>query len=469
MHLHILGICGTLMGSIALLAREFGHKVSGSDENVYPPMSDQLRAAGIELRSPYSAENIGDDVDLVIVGNANLPRGNAAIEHVLDSGIPYTSGAEWLGRYLLADRWVIAVAGTHGKTTTSAMVAWILDYAGLAPGFLIGGVPRNFPQSARLGEAPFFVIEADEYDTSYFDRRAKFLHYRPRTAIFNNLEFDHADIYADLAAIQEQFHLLVRTIPAGGLIVHPAEDGNLAAVFERGCWTPRLSFDAGPNARAGTDAGSNIRIGAASADGGRFEVMVDGALAGTVEWALGGAHNVANALAAIGAARHAGVTPAVACEALSRFEGVKRRMEIIFERADLTVYDDFAHHPSAITSTLTGLRRRVGDEDILAIIEPGSHTMRRGVHRDTLKASVSEANHVIWYKPDNVGWNMEETLAGEQVDILDDINDIIEATLKHVSAGRYRHVVIMSNSGFRGLHGRLIERLEDPASAGTAG
>ncbi|MBD3648797.1 MAG: UDP-N-acetylmuramate:L-alanyl-gamma-D-glutamyl-meso-diaminopimelate ligase, partial [Pseudomonadales bacterium] len=317
MRLHILGICGTLMGSIALLARELGHDVTGSDENVYPPMSDQLRNAGIDLRSPYRAENVGDP-DMVIVGNANLPRGNPELEQVLDRGIPYTSGAEWLGRYLLGDRWVIAVAGTHGKTTTASMVAWILEYAGLNPGFLIGGVPLNFPVSARTGEDPFFVIEADEYDTSYFDRRAKFLHYRPRTAVLNNLEFDHADIYPDLRAIQEQFHLLIRTIPGSGLIIHPAEDANLKVVLDRGCWTPCLRI------------GDDIAAKPLSTDGSAFEVSIEGQPQGTVNWSLTGSHNIRNALAAIAAARHAGVKPAHACEALSGFRGVKRRMEVIY-------------------------------------------------------------------------------------------------------------------------------------------
>lgn len=443
------------MGSIALLARELGHQVSGSDENVYPPMSDQLRDAGIDLRSPYGAGNI-DDPELVIVGNANLPRGNPELEAVLDRGIPYTSGAEWLGRYLLNDRWVIAVAGTHGKTTTSSMIAWILEHAGQDPGFLIGGVPHDFPRSARLGSGPFFVIEADEYDTSYFDRRAKFLHYRPRTAVLNNLEFDHADIYPNLQAIQEQFHLLIRTIPGSGLIIHPDNDANIAEVLDRGCWTPCL--------RLGKDISANTLV----ADGSEFDVIVEGQSPGTVRWPLTGAHNVHNALAAIAAARHAGVTPALACSALGNFHGVKRRMEVIYDRSGVKIYDDFAHHPTAIDTTLAGLRKRVGKETILAIIEPGSHTMRQGIHRDTLKASAAGADHLIWYKPANVKWNMQ-VLAGNNASIIEDIEDIVRATGDLVRSGTVRHVVIMSNSGFGGLHARLTARIADLHDAMDSG
>ncbi|MEX2489592.1 MAG: UDP-N-acetylmuramate:L-alanyl-gamma-D-glutamyl-meso-diaminopimelate ligase [Pseudomonadales bacterium] len=459
MHLHILGICGTLMGSIALLAREQGYKVSGSDEHVYPPMSDQLRSAGIELRESWSADNIDDDVDLVIVGNANLPRGNPALEYTLDRGLPYTSGAEWLGRYLLPNRWVIAVAGTHGKTTTASMIAWILEDAGLSPGFLIGGVPNNFPVSARIGKSPFFVIEADEYDTSYFDRRAKFLHYRPRTTVLNNLEYDHADIYPDLAAIEEQFHLLIRTIPSTGLIIHPANDANLERVLERGCWTPRLRFD---HNQLHGDA--EIAAKHLSTDGREFKVLVDRKEAGIVSWDLTGTHNLCNGLAAIAAARHAGVSPKIACQALSTFRGVKRRMEVIFEAPSLKVYDDFAHHPTAIQATLEGLRKQVGNEPILAIIEPASHTMRNGVHQRQLKASVQTADHVIWYKPDNVGWDMHQTLGGPQTDILTDIDDIIDHARSHIMSFSIRHVVIMSNSGFNGFHKRFTTTLEDTCS-----
>jgi len=466
LHVHILGICGTLMGSIALLAKQQGHQVSGCDSNVYPPMSDQLRQAGIDIGEGLIAENIPSDVDLVMIGNANLPRGNPAVEYVLDQGIPYTSGAEWLGRYLLPDRWVIAVAGTHGKTTTTSMVAWILEYAGMAPGFLVGGVPSNFGESARLGETPFFVIEADEYDTSYFDRRSKFLHYRPRTAILNNLEYDHADIFPDLDAIQNQFHLLLRTLPASGLIIHPTADENLEDVFQRGCWTPRLSYgDA-------TGSGADLQGKLLSADASCFQVTLNQVPVAVVDWSMTGNHNMYNALAAIGAARHVGVTPAVACAALNEFKGVKRRMEVIYQSAaqpqtaasgqpytSLTVYEDFAHHPTAITTTLAGLRHKVGEAKILAVIEPGSHTMRKGTHEHTLKASVIDADQVIWFQPANTGWDMASNLKQPNTQILGNIDDIIAQALKTINAPGDWHLLIMSNSGFGGLYAKLLAQL----------
>ena len=455
MHVHILGICGTLMGSIALLAKQLGHQVSGCDENIYPPMSDQLQQAGIQIKNGFSKANIPVDVDLVMIGNANLPRGNPAVEYVLDAGLPYTSGAEWLGKYLLPDRWVIAVAGTHGKTTTTSMVAWILEYAGLSPGFLVGGVPINFGESARLGDSPFFVIEADEYDTSYFDRRSKFLHYRPRTAILNNLEFDHADIFPNLDAIQNQFHLLLRTIPSTGLVIHPAQDDNLKEVFERGCWTPCISF--GEDTQGPADITGHLL----SNDASRFQVSLDGKLQGIVDWTMTGKHNMANALAAIGAARHIGVTPAIACEALNQFKGVKRRMELIYSSAELNVIEDFAHHPTAIASTLEGLRNKVGQENILAIIEPGSHTMRNGTHEDTLKAAVSNAEQVIWYRPATARWDMADKLAGPGVLITDSIEDIVEQALAVIQTPGIWHILIMSNSSFGGLYPKLLARLPD--------
>ena len=452
MRIHILGICGTLMGSIALLARELGHEVSGSDRGVYPPMSDQLAAAGIELFDGYSAADIPADVDIVIVGNANLPRGNEAVEHVLTAGIPYTSGAEWLGRYLLADRWVIAIAGTHGKTTTTSMVAWILEDAGLSPGFLVGGIPGNFSSSSRLGDPPFFVIEADEYDTSYFDRRSKFLHYRPRTLVLNNLEYDHADIFPDLAAIQFQFHHLVRTVPANGQIIHPAEDDNLAQVLARGCWTPTVTF-------ANRDGGTaTVTAALASPDGSSFEVIVDGKPAGTVTWSMTGRHNVSNALAAIAAARHAGVPPGDACSALCRFAGVKRRMEPIYSSKKITVYDDFAHHPTAIRSTLEGLRAKVGKDSILAIVELGSHTMRRGTHADTLADATMAADEVIWFRPKGADWAAEDTLGRPGAKIMESIEEIVAGTISAANAGT-RHIVVMSNSGFGGLREKLTTAL----------
>tara|TARA_R110002072_G_scaffold36524_3_gene107519 strand:+ start:5195 stop:6550 length:1356 start_codon:yes stop_codon:yes gene_type:complete len=449
MHLHILGICGTLMGSIALLAREQGLKVTGSDENVYPPMSTQLIDAGVDIRSPYSAENIPDDVDLVMIGNANLPRGNVAVEYVLDRGIPYISGAEWLGRYLLEDKWVIAVSGTHGKTTTTSMIAWILEYAGMSPGFLVGGVPGNFGCSARLGETPFFVIEADEYDTSYFDRRSKFVHYRPRTLIINNLEYDHADIFPDLAAIQQQFHLLMRTIPSSGLVIHPAKDQAVLDTLALGNWSETFSF--------GDDA--TFSAVNHTADCSRFDVMLAGENVAQVNWQLSGRHNQNNALAAMAAARHVGVKPVDAAAALSNFKGVKRRMELIYESHDLTVYDDFAHHPTAISTTLDGFRNKVGTDRILAIIEPGSHTMRKGTHAQTLAESTSSADKIIWFQPPNIQWDMGHNIAGEQHQIVVDRSQLVDIALRCIKENDIQHVVIMSNGGFGGFHLQLIEQL----------
>jgi|TARA_B100002003_G_scaffold250197_1_gene288744 UDP-N-acetylmuramate: L-alanyl-gamma-D-glutamyl-meso-diaminopimelate ligase len=458
MHLHILGICGTLMGSIALLAKELGYQVSGCDENVYPPMSTQLENAGIALSSPYSAENIAKDADLILIGNAGLPRGNPAVEAVLDQGLPYTSGAEWLGRYALQDRWVIAVAGTHGKTTTSSMIAWILDYAGLNPGFLIGGVPSNFGESARMGSAPFFVIEADEYDTSYFDRRSKFLHYRPKTAVLNNLEYDHADIFPDLASIQNQFHLLLRTIPATGLIIHPTDDENLQMVFDQGCWTPRLSF-------ANTFADDSKQQAAFCAqllteDASHFKITVNGRDSGVVQWGLTGRHNMNNALAAIAAARHIGVKPQLATDALCEFIGVKKRMEVIHDTSEVRVYDDFAHHPSAIASTLDGLRKQVGDEQILAIIEPASHTMKKGTHETVLAQSVELADQTIWFEPPNLSWDFATAVSSPTTRVTRDIDDIITWATQFASQSQPAHIVIMSNGSFGGVHTSIKKRLQ---------
>ncbi|MBP17824.1 MAG: UDP-N-acetylmuramate:L-alanyl-gamma-D-glutamyl-meso-diaminopimelate ligase [Pseudomonadales bacterium] len=447
MHIHILGICGTLMGSIALLARQQGHAVTGTDENVYPPMSDLLQNAGIDVNSPYTAENIPTATDLVIIGNANLPRGNVAVEYVLEKNIPYTSGAEYLGRYLLHDKWVIAVAGTHGKTTTTSMIAWILEFAGMNPGFLVGGVPTNFSESARLGETPFFVIEADEYDTSYFDRRSKFLHYRPRTLILNNLEYDHADIFPDLSAIQNQFHLLIRTVPAGGLVIFPAGDANLTEVLAQGIWSQQLPI--GPS--------GVLSATSSSADSSEFNIILNGEPVGSVKWSLSGSHNVANALSAIAAARHVGVTPDIACDALGEFKGVKRRMEQIYTSANLTVYDDFAHHPTAIMTTLHGLRQKVDKEKILAIIEPGSHTMRKGTHSATLKPAVKLADDVFWYQPDNISWDMQAQLTDSNCHFFMDIDELAKAAVTH--SEKTQHIVIMSNSGFGGLHKKILARL----------
>ena len=445
MHLHILGICGTLMGSIALLAAEMGHKVTGTDENVYPPMSTQLENAGIKVSSPYSEATIPKDADLVIIGNAGLPRGNPAVEAVLRGKTPWTSGAAWLAQYLLPSAWVIAAAGTHGKTTTASMIAWILEHAGLAPGFLIGGVPLNFGVSSRLGGSSFFVIEADEYDTSYFDRRSKFLHYRPDTLVINNLEFDHADIFSDLAAIQEQFHLLLRTVPDTGLVIYPEADANIQQVIDRGCWTPLTKL-----------GGDEIRAQLLKADGSHFEILLDGKAAGEVNWPLTGQHNVHNGLAAFAAARHAGVSPATACEALSSFAGVKRRLEVIHDKQGITVYDDFAHHPTAIKTTLEGLRNRVGKGRIVAVIEPASHTMKAGTHQALLLESAAAADQVYWHQPDKLGWDMSRLAADNSVvePDLDKLLTRLEADMKPPV-----HVVIMSNGAFGGLHEKLLARL----------
>ena len=450
MHIHILGICGTFMGSLAVLAKELGHRVTGSDANVYPPMSTQLEAQGIQLTQGYDPAQLEPAPDLVVIGNA-LSRGNPAVEHVLNAGLPYVSGPQWLADHVLQGRWVLAVAGTHGKTTTSSMLAWVLEDAGMSPGFLIGGVPQNFAVSARLGGTPFFVVEADEYDTAFFDKRSKFVHYRPRTAILNNLEFDHADIFPDLAAIERQFHHLVRTIPGQGLIIHPAAETALKRVLEMGCWTPVQT----------TGAGGQWQARLLSEDGSRFAVLFDGAEQGTVEWELTGQHNVANALATLAAARHVGVTPAQGCAALSGFKSVKRRMEKVAEVNGVTIYDDFAHHPTAIATTLDGLRKRVGSAPIIAVIEPRSNSMKLGAHRDGLPDSVLQADRAIWYAPANLGWDLAATVAGSTVptEVCDSLEAIIAAVKAQAAPGT--QVVVMSNGGFGGLHGKLAAALAE--------
>ncbi len=451
MHIHILGICGTFMGGIAQLARAAGHRVSGSDTNVYPPMSTQLEAAGIALQEGFRPEHLQPAPDQVVVGNA-LSRGNPAVEYLLDQGIAYTSGPQWLAEHVLADRWVLAVAGTHGKTSTASMLAWILEYAGLKPGFLIGGVPSNFGVSARLGEMPFFVVEADEYDTAFFDKRSKFVHYRPRTAILNNLEFDHADIFPDVAAIQRQFHHLVRTIPASGLIVSNADDARLAEVLAMGCWTPVENVTA-------TAAPAQWQARKLSADGSRFEVLCAGAVQGTVEWNQLGDHNVHNALAAMAAARHAGVPAAHAIAALAEYQGVKRRMEVRGVVRDITVYDDFAHHPTAIETTLAGLRDKVGAARILAVLEPRSNTMRLGVHRAAIAPALAKADRVWLYEPPDLGWNLSDVAAAAkpQTDVAATIDAVVNAVAAEARPGD--HIIIMSNGGFGGIHAKLLVAL----------
>jgi UDP-N-acetylmuramate: L-alanyl-gamma-D-glutamyl-meso-diaminopimelate ligase len=455
MHVHVLGIGGTFMGGVAAIARAAGWRVTGCDRDMYPPMSTQLEALGIEVTAGFGAEQLALAPDVVVVGNV-MTRGMPVIEALLEAGTPYVSGPEWLAREVLKDRWVLAVAGTHGKTTTSSLLAWILEHAGLAPGFLIGGVPANFGLSARLGSAPFFVIEADEYDTAFFDKRAKFVHYRPRTAVLNNLEFDHADIYADVGAIQRQFHHLVRIVPGGGRIVWNAADERLRETLAMGCWTPREGFARS----AQTDALWSARAAPGAEDFSRFEVLEAGRPQGTVAWPLIGAHNVDNALAAIAAARHAGVPVAQAIEALGEFRGIARRMQLRGEVRGVRVYDDFAHHPTAIATTVDGLRRRVGAAArIVAVLEPRSHTMRMGVHRDTLAPALAGADEVWLYSPPDLGWDAGAMLGalGARGHAAGDVGTLARELARSVRAGD--HVLVMSNGGFGGLHGQLLAEL----------
>ncbi len=442
------------MGGIAAIARADGHRVTGSDSNVYPPMSTQLQALGIELIEGYGAAQLDPAPDVVVVGNV-MTRGQPVIEALLDRGIPYASGPEWLAREVLRDRWVLAVAGTHGKTTTSSLLAWILEHAGLEPGFLIGGVPANFATSARLGAAPFFVIEADEYDTAFFDKRAKFVHYHARTVILNNLEYDHADIYPDIAAIERQFHHLVRTVPGSGRIVWNAADERLKATLAMGCWTPREGFAGHPAA----DAHWTGRAAGGVEDFSRFEVLEEGRPRGTVQWELIGAHNMENALAAIAAARHAGVAVEHAIEALHSFAGVARRMQLRGEVNGVRVYDDFAHHPTAIATTVDGLRRRVGSARIIAVLEPRSNTMRMGVHRDELAPSLAGADEVWLYTPPDLGWDPATVIAalGGRAHARGDVSVLARDLAQTLRSGD--HALIMSNGGFGGLHGKLLAEL----------
>ena len=454
MRIHILGICGTFMGGIAALAKAAGYEVSGSDANVYPPMSTQLRDLGIALHEGFLPEHLQPAPDLVVVGNA-LSRGNPAIEAMLSQGLPYVSGPQWLAENILVQRHVLAVAGTHGKTTTSTMLAWILESAGLNPGFLIGGVPRDFGVSAHLGDGKYFVVEADEYDTAFFDKGAKFLHYRPRTAILNNLEYDHADIYPDLASIEAQFHYLVRTVPGNGLLVVNANDANLARVLDKGCWTPRETFAV---------ADADWSVSDLRADGSAFQVQYKGNKAGSVSWTLLGLHNVQNALAAIAAAHHVGVDPEVSTAALSHFQGVKRRLEVRAQIDGVTVYDDFAHHPTAIATTLAGLRQRAGKSRVIAVFEPRSFTMKAGVHRDSLAPALEQADRVFVYKAPNIEWDVAGAMhpLGARASVSRDVDQLVERVAAELQRGD--HVVIMSNGGFGGFHVKLIDRLERAAA-----
>ena len=446
MHIHILGICGTFMGGLAVLALAAGHKVTGCDANVYPPMSTQLEAQGIRLINGYEAEQADLNPDVFVIGNV-VTRGNPLMEAILNRGLPYISGPQWLRDHVLQGRWVLAVAGTHGKTTTSAMLAWILEHAGLNPGFLIGGVPQNFGVSARLTETPFFVIEADEYDTAFFDKRSKFVHYAPRTLVLNNLEYDHADIFPDLAAIETQFHHLVRTIPGNGLIVARGSDAALDRVLARGAWTPVARFGGDGAWQAG-----------ATDDNGAFEVTHETASRGCVMWDLLGEHNRMNALAAIAAARHAGVPAAGAVDALGQFQNVKRRMEIRGTVRNVTVYDDFAHHPTAIATTLAGLRRKAGRARIIAVIEPRSNTMKLGVMKQALPGSLADADLVFCYSG-GLGWDAAAALAslGEKAAVHDDLERMVTAIAAAARASD--QVLVMSNGGFGGIHDKLLQRL----------
>ncbi|ARU27725.1 UDP-N-acetylmuramate:L-alanyl-gamma-D-glutamyl-meso-diaminopimelate ligase [Cellvibrio sp. PSBB006] len=456
MHIHILGVCGTFMGSLAQLAKGLGHRVTGSDANVYPPMSTQLEQAGIELMPGFDPVHLQPAPDLVVIGNA-MSRGNPAVEYVLAQGIPYTSGPQWLRDYVLPGKWVLAVAGTHGKTTTSSMLAWILEYAGMAPGYLIGGVTKNFPNSARLGETPFFVVEADEYDSAFFDKRSKFVHYNARTVILNNLEFDHADIFPDLAAIQKQFHHLVRTVPNNGLLISPQDDAALNEVLAMGCWTPQQKFS------VDGDTSVEWRAELLEKDGSAFAVFHEGTAVAQVHWAQTGLHNVNNGLAAMIAARHVGVTPEISAKALEQFAGVKRRMECLADIHSVKVYDDFAHHPTAIKTTLAGLRAKVGDQKIIAVIEPRSNTMRMGVHKDALNQACTDADDVLWYQPPNVDWAMDEVVNKSPVPakLVHDLDELIHCAISLSEADT--HIVIMSNGGFGGVHQKMIEQLKKHA------
>ncbi len=459
MHIHILGICGTFMGGIAQLARASGHRVTGCDAGVYPPMSTQLEAAGIELVEGYGAEQLALAPDVFVVGNA-ISRGNPLLEEILDRGLPYVSGPQWLADNVLRGRWVLAVAGTHGKTTTTSMLAWILEDAGLSPGFLVGGVPMNFGVSARLSgkisDSPFFVIEADEYDTAFCDKRSKFIHYRPRTAVLNNLEFDHADIFPDLAAIETQFHHLVRTLPRNGLVVSNAHEASLDRVLERGCWTPVERFNAADGWRMeGDDADGALRL------------FRGGELVGSARWELSGEHNRANALAALLAARHVGVPFDKGLEALARFANVKRRMELRGVADGVAVYDDFAHHPTAIATTVAGLRRKVGSGSgsgrILAVLEPRSNTMKLGVMKALLPGSLAETDRVFCYAA-NLGWDAAEALVplGAKAVVEDDLARLVDAVVAAARPGD--QVLVMSNGGFGGIHDKLLVALNARAA-----
>ena len=448
MHIHILGICGTFMGGAAVLARQLGHKVTGCDANVYPPMSTLLESQGIEIIEGFDPSQLEPRPDLVVIGNA-MSRGNPCVEYVLNNNFKYTSGPQWLQEFLLHDRWVLAVSGTHGKTTTASMLAWILEDCGYAPGFLVGGVLGNFGISARLGESMFFVVEADEYDSAFFDKRSKFVHYHPRTLVMNNLEFDHADIFDDLEAIKRQFHHLIRTVPGNGRIFVPQQDRALEDVLSRGCWS-ETEF-------AGEEA--DWRAEKLVKDGSQFNVFFQEECVGKVDWPLVGDHNVNNALMAIAAARHVGVTPDLACESLAKFINTKRRLELKGEVAGVTVYDDFAHHPTAIELTLGGLRNKVGNNKIIAVLEPRSATMKRGVHKETLADSLKQADSTFLFQPDNIDWSVKDVANAchQPAVVSDDLDALVTSIVEQAQPGD--QILVMSNGGFGGIHQKLLDGL----------
>jgi len=453
MRIHILGICGTFMGGIALLARALGHEVSGSDANVYPPMSTQLEDQGIELMNGYEPAHLQPAPDLVIVGNT-MSRGNPLVETILNNKIPYVSGPQWLSEHVLQTRHVLAVSGTHGKTTTTGMLCWILESAGLNPGFLVGGMPQNFAISASLGGDEYFVVEADEYDTAFFDKRSKFIHYHPDTLIINNIEYDHADIFADIAAIRREFHHMVRIVPGNGLIIAKQGDAQVTQVLEMGCWSAVEYF--------GEQSGgmnSDWSVNELVDDFSQFNVLHHSRIVGRVNWELIGQFNAENALAAIAAANHVGVEPAQACEALQSLKNVKRRLECLAEVNQITVYDDFAHHPTAIRATLKALRQKVKSQRIIAIMEPRSNTMRQGIHKETLAEAFTDADQIYLYAADNLDWDLSKATSslGERVKVMQSIDDIVSAVAGLTEEGD--HILIMSNGNFSGIQKKIIENL----------
>jgi UDP-N-acetylmuramate: L-alanyl-gamma-D-glutamyl-meso-diaminopimelate ligase len=472
MHLHILGICGTFMGSLAQLAKAQGHKVTGSDQGIYPPMSDQLALAGIEVIAGFDPAQLDPAPDYVIVGNA-MSRGNPAVEYVLDRGLTYISGPDWMGKYLLADKWVMAVAGTHGKTTTSSMLAWLLEFGGMNPSYLIGGVPENFSTSARLTDSNFFIIEADEYDTAFFDKRSKFVHYHPRTLVMNNLEFDHADIFDDLAAIERQFHHLVRTVPSTGQIIFPSENEALQRVIAQGCWSEQAHIQS-DKSRADKNQAQGWAAEAVLADFSQFNVYHQGQLACEVKWSLNGEHNMYNALAAIIAARHVGIEPKTAAQALAQFLSVKRRMELVGEiggvgeSESIRIFDDFAHHPTAIKLTLSGAKaaQQVQERSgrLIAVLEPRSNTMKLGEHKAKLAASIEDADHTYWLEPDGLSWSLTDAVTNMKNQyVFATVEALEQQLLVDIQAGD--DVVIMSNGSFSGIHRSLLAKLVDKTSA----